>query len=237
MSFVRTSASLHKWLALVVGLPILAWFVSGLFIAFVPEDAIHGHHPPDPAPVDAAAVAQPLAQALAARPGSYAKVEARSMLGRPVALLTPVEGRPQLVDLTTGHTVSPIDRPTAIALALETMGAHTGLPVRAEQVSAPSRVYQGPLPAWRVVFADQSNTEVYVAANLGRVVASRGDLFRVYDTMWSFHILNFADPRGINTWWLWGLAALATVVAMTGFVMLPSRLRLKRRRRLNTERL
>lgn len=229
MSFIRTSASLHKWLALVVGLPILGWFISGLFIAFVPEDAIHGRHPPDPVPISAASVAGPLQRALAAHPGAYARIEVRAMLGRPVVLLSPVTGRPLLVDLDGGRQVTPLARELVVDLARETMGAAAGAPVRLETVTSPSRAYGGPLPAWRVTFADAEETEVYVAADLGRVVATRGRLFRVYDAMWSLHILNFVDPRGINTWWLWGLVALATVIALTGFVMLPSRLRLRRR--------
>ena len=230
MSFVRASASLHKWLALVVGLPILGWFVSGLFIAFVPEDAIHGRHPPDPVPVDAVKVAVPLARALAANPGAYARVEVRAMLGRPVAQLTPVAGRPLLLDLASGRRLSPLGRDLAAALARETMGGEGGAPIRVEPVTVSSRAYSGPLPAWRATFADAADTDVYVAADLDRVVATRGSLFRVYDAMWSLHILNVVDPRGINTWWLWGLAALATVIALTGFIMLPSRLGLRRRR-------
>jgi hypothetical protein len=47
--------------------------------------------------------------------------------------------------------------------------------------------------------------------------------------MWSLHILNFRDPRGINTPWLWGSAGLALVVAITGILLLPVRLGLRRR--------
>jgi len=226
------AASVHKWLALVVGLPVLGWFVSGLFIAFVPEDAIHGHAEPHAPPsIAAEEVAGPLAAALAARPGAYARIEVRTMLGRPVVQLTPVEGRPRVVDLRSGRTVTPVDRATAAALAREALGPDAGAPVRVAAVTEPLRAYPGPLPAWRVDFADGDATQVYVAADLGRVTAARNRLFRVFDVMWSIHILNFADPRGINTTWLWGGAALATLVALTGFVLLPARLRPRRRRR------
>jgi hypothetical protein len=228
MSVTRGAAKIHKWMALVAALPILAWFMSGLFIAFVPEEMIHGHggHGP-PALVDPAAVARPLAAALARRSGSVEKIEVRTMLGHPVALLSPAEGRPSLVDLATGRTISPIDRATAIAIARAEMPDAAS--VRAVPVTEPLRAYPGPLPAWRVDFADDDSTQVYVAADLGRVMAMRNEMFRVFDVMWSLHILNFRDPRGINTPWLWGSAGLALVVAITGILLLPVRLGLRRR--------
>lgn len=232
MKLTRGAASVHKWLALLVGLPILGWFVSGLFIAFVPEDAIHGHAAhAEPARIQAAQVAGPLAAVLRAQPGAYERIEVRTMLGRPVVQLTPTEAPPRVVDLSTGRTLTPVDQRTAVALAREAVGPALGAPIRAEKVVEKLRAYQGPLPAWRVDFTDANATQVYVAADLGRVIATRNRLFRVFDVMWSIHILNFEDPRGINTPWLWAGAALATVLAITGFIILPSRLRRRRRGR------
>lgn len=232
MGLTRGAAKIHKWLALVVALPILAWFVSGLFIALVPEDAIHGHNGHHaPALINPATTAEPLADVLSRHGKPVERIEVRSMLGRPVALLSPGEGRPTLVDLSSGKILSPIDRTTAVALARAEVGPEAGAPLRVTAIIEPLRAYAGPLPAWRVDFADNDRTQVYVAADLGRVTASRNELFRVFDVMWSLHILNFEDPRGINTPWLWGSAAVALAVALTGVILLPSRLRFRRRQR------
>ena len=232
MGLTRGAAKLHKWLALVVALPILAWFASGLFIAFVPEEAIHGHNEhPAAAALDPATVAQPLAAALARHGKPVERIDVRSMLGRPVALLSPAEGRPTLVDLSSGRVLSPIDRSTAVELARAALGPRAGAPLGVTAIAAPLRAYAGPLPAWRVDFANEDRTQVYVAADLGRVVATRNRLFRWFDVMWSLHILNFEDPRGINTPWLWGSAAVALGVALTGVIILPGRLGLRRRKR------
>lgn len=232
MGLTRGAAKLHKWLALVVAIPILAWFVSGLFIAFVPGEAIHGHNEHHtPASVDPAAIAEPLAAALARHGKPVERIDVRSMLGRPVALLSPAEGRPTLVDLSSGRVRSPIDRMTAVALARAELGPRAGVPISVTAIASPLRAYAGPLPAWRVDFADDDRTQVYVAADLGRVVATRNRLFRVFDVMWSLHILNFEDPRGINTPWLWGSAAVALAVALTGVIILPGRLGLRRPKR------
>jgi len=116
LKFTGAAASVHKWLALVRGQPVLGWFDSGLFIAFVPEDAIHGnanlHAPPSIATKD---VAGPLA----ARPGAYARIGVRTMFGRPVVQLTPIEGRPRVVGLRSGRRATPVDRATTGTPAAE----------------------------------------------------------------------------------------------------------------------
>ena len=97
----------------------------------------------------------------------------RTMLGRPIVQLTPREGSARLLDLHTGHRVTPVNRLTAIAVAREALGPRTVAVVATRMVTEPSRAYPGPLPAWRVDFDDEDRTQVYVAADLGRVTAIR----------------------------------------------------------------
>ena len=53
-------AKIHKWLALLMAIQILFWFVSGLFFAWFPIERVRSEHmkaeaPPAPVALDAAA--------------------------------------------------------------------------------------------------------------------------------------------------------------------------------------
>src|SRR3546814_12697405 len=44
MSWARVSAKVHKWLALLMAIQILFWFVSGLFFAIAPIETVRSEH-------------------------------------------------------------------------------------------------------------------------------------------------------------------------------------------------
>lgn len=87
----RLSSKIHKWLALIIGVQMLFWFVSGLFFAAVPIERVRSEHSIrelEPAPIALPLAAQGLARVAAAEAGGADKVELRSLMGRPVALIT-----------------------------------------------------------------------------------------------------------------------------------------------------
>ena len=232
----RVASKVHKWLALLMAIQILFWFVSGLFFAIAPIEQVRSEHQiakHAPVPVrleDAAAGLQRLAAA-GAQPGE--RIELRTMLGRPVALLTAGEGRPRLFDLTTGRLLSPVPAPLALAIA-EADHASDLRASRVELVTEEFPEYRGALPAWRVYFEDGANRSLYVAADTGAVTARRSTLWRTFDFLWSLHIMDFKNHEDFNTPLLIISTALGLVVIVTGMIMFPGRLgynRWKRRRR------
>lgn len=232
----RTSAKIHKWLALALAVPILFWFVSGLFFAIAPIEQVRSEHriaeaPTVPISPQAAAAGLGRIADSGAAPGD--RIELRGMMGRSVALVTRGEERPRLYDLESGQRLSPIPASLAAGIAARD---HMGdlEPVRVERVRENSPEYRGPLPAWRVDFDDGANRSLYVAADTGAVAARRSTLWRVFDFLWSLHILDFKEHQDFNTPLLIGATALALVVIVTGIIMFPSRLGLnawRRRRR------
>lgn len=106
----RMSAKIHKWLALVLVIPILFWFISGLFFAIAPIETVRSEHmmaeaAPVPIPMGAAAAGLAKVAASGAVPGE--KIELRGMMGRTVALVSNNEARPRLYDLESGRKLSP----------------------------------------------------------------------------------------------------------------------------------
>ena len=232
----RISGKIHKWLALLMAIQLLFWFVSGLFFAVVPIETVRSEHLVAQAPPasismsDAAAGMQRIAQT-GARPGE--KIELRSMMGRPVALVSGGGPRPRLYDLASGSQLSPIPAPLAAAIAERD---HVG-DTRASSVqlvTEASPEYRGALPAWRVDFQGENAVSFYVAQDTGAVSARRSTLWRVYDFLWSLHIMDFKDHEDFNTPLLIVATALALIMMVTGIILFPSRLGYnawKRRRR------
>ena len=222
----RISGKVHKWLALAMAIQILFWFVSGLFFAMVPIELVRSEHliqkaAPIAIPLDRAGAAL---QRVAANGAPAAeRIELRSLMGRPVALVTPGEGRPRLYDLDSGRALSPIPASLAMAIA-ERDHVGTARPSRVEPVTEESTEYRGALPAWRVDFEGDRAVSVYVAADTGAVSARRSTLWRVYDFLWSLHIMDFKNHEDFNNPLLIGATALTLVMVVTGIILFPSRL-------------
>ncbi|HWT13135.1 MAG TPA: hypothetical protein VN231_10315, partial [Allosphingosinicella sp.] len=113
------SSKIHKWLALLMALQILFWFVSGLFFALVPIERVRSEHAI--AEQRRAAVPFDTAADGLLRLGSAGvtgdKVEIRTLLDRPVAAISSRGGRPALYDLASGRRLSPLPMAMAVRIA------------------------------------------------------------------------------------------------------------------------
>jgi hypothetical protein len=229
----RRAGSLHRWLALLIGVQILFWFGSGLFMSVVPIEIVRGEHLKAEAPpaLDPGALSAGIASALATLgPGPVERIELRTMLGRPV-LLVHGQGAPaSLHDAGTGARLSPIPAATARAIATADF-AGEGSAVSVAWVTTETPEYRGPLPAWRVQFDDREATRLYVPANEGRVAARRTRTWRVYDFLWSLHIMDWTHHEDINNNWLRVVSAVALLLALSGAVLVPWRMGWLRRRK------
>jgi hypothetical protein len=215
-------AKVHKWLALLMAIQILFWFASGLFFAAFPIERVRSEHmiaEQPAAPVDLAVAAAGLGR-LTAAPAE--KVELRSLLGRPVALLTARQARPRLYDLASGRLISPITmaeavfdcrsrscRPRArIAGEVDHRQRHR-ISWRASRLAG--RFRRGRARALR-------------RRRYRRGDGARSTLWRVYDFLWGLHIMDWRGHEDFNTPLLIVATALALVMSIAGIVLLPGRL-------------
>jgi hypothetical protein len=220
------TAKIHKWLALLMAVQILFWFVSGLFFALFPIERVRSEHAiaerrVQPVALNVAAAGLERLAGQGVRFGE--KVELRAMLGRPVALVSGADARPALFDLATGQRLSPVPAALAVRIA-EDDHAGAARALRVERVTANSPEYRGALPAWRVDFDDGANRALYVAADTGAVAARRSTLWRVYDFLWGLHIMDWRGHENFNSPLLVIFTALGLVVIVTGIILFPSRL-------------
>lgn len=220
----RIAGKVHKWLALLMAIQILFWFVSGLFFAIAPIQQVRSEHmkaPTQSVPISLGHAASGLQRIAGAAPGE--RIEIRTMLDRPVALVSAHEGRPRLYDLTTGFQISPIPASLAVRIAeADYVGDRRAATVHL--VTEESTEYRAALPAWRVDFDDGANRALYVAQDSGVVTARRSTLWRVFDFLWSLHIMDFKNHEDFNTWLLIGATSLSLAMIVAGLILFPSRL-------------
>lgn len=231
MNLVRSSSWLHKWLALLMAVQILFWMVSGLFFAIVPIERVRSEHLADkPAlsPISMSEAARGMDALARAGDVPANRIELRAGFDGPVAVVTNGDARPRLYDLGSGKQLSPISGATARRIAVDSY-AGAGRPTEISYVTRASPEYRGALPAWRVNF-DRDGLAVYVAADTATVAARRSTLWRAYDFLWALHIMDYKDHEDFNSWLLIGAAALGLVISVSGIIMLPSRLKFRRRR-------
>lgn len=227
---------LHKWLAVIVGLQILIWIGTGLFFSLVPIERVRSEHRMraiEPAIVQGVDVA-----ALSAIVSDAGRAPTRVTIdNRPEGPRAAVEyrgGGGALFDLRTGAKLSPLNADDALRIARARIA--TDAPVKSTtRVTKESTEYRGALPAWRIVFDEPEHLAVYVGIETGQVTARRSTLWRVYDTLWAFHIMDYRDHENFNTWPLIVISILALASVFAGIALVPYRFRWRRRKRTTPE--
>ena len=231
---VHIAASrIHRWLALIIGAQLLIWFSSGVIMSFLPIEQVRGEHLvnrerviPVPHMLDLV----PPAQLIASAKAPVESVSFVMLAGRPVAQVATADGI-KLFDAVNGNLLPPVDAMLARAIASDAWKASAKPAARVSRVLAESPEYRGPLPAWRVAFADPDNTSVFIAADTGKIAAVRTGTWRLYDFFWSLHIMDWKNHENFNTWWLLAFAIGGLGMGIAGAILLAMRWPIRRKRR------
>ena len=229
MSLARLASFVHKWLALLVGIQIVFWVVSGLFFTLFPIEQIRSENLIRPAEAQTIETAT-LASLASLRGDQNALPTKLTIERRPIGQVVIAEfadAPPILFDAVTLQRLSPLNAEQASAVAR----AHVTLvsePTDVTLVTAESAEYRGALPAWRVQFPD-GGLSVYVAQNTGAVTARRSDLWRVYDTLWALHIMDWQKHEDFNHPLIVIVTWLTLLSVIAGIILIPYRIRFRRR--------
>jgi len=207
---------IHLWLGWLVGVPILFWTASGLFMVARPIDEVRGTALRNPAPpVSARAVRLP---DLAGRKVKTLSVEMQ--LGRPLWIASFVDGSAARADAATGAWLPQVAEPEARAIARAAYAPSSPIAgTLRTPADKPPIDLRRPRPAWQVSFADA--THLYVDADTGAVLALRTGQWRWYDWMWGLHIMDLQERENTSHALLILFAALAFIATLLGLVLLP----------------
>ena len=218
---------LHNIIGLVVGVQLLFWTISGLFFTIYPIEKVRGATLRSPINHGSLALGQVAVSASEAADildshTPVKTVELDMFFGEPVWKIE-TGNRFHLVSARTGELRSPIMAATAARVANEGIADRVGAAGDPWLMEADApREYSGPLPAYVVDF-ERGGTRAYIDANTGRLVTVRTRVWRIFDVMWRFHIMDVTGDDRIDTWWMKLFSFFGLTMAITGAVLLVRR--------------
>lgn len=210
----------HKWIALLIGVQALLWMLSGLYMTVISIDVIHGDHLAH-ASTQPLSVSSPLVDPskLAMQYPGMTSFRLKRFMGRQVYELHH-RNATTLVDARSGQQLGPLTETMARRLATSLYRGKA--PVQSAELltKAPQEVGTRPVPMWRVEFADGNETTLYLSPQTGELLAKRHDLWRWFDFLWMFHIMDYQERVDVNNPLLRVAAATGLAFALSGLWLL-----------------
>jgi hypothetical protein len=215
--------SIHKWVGLIVGLQVLAWSFSGLYMTWFPIEEVRSEHLIREAPVRDLRKATGLISAesaVAAARVPVSRLELVDIAGRWMWRVDSAGKPHMLIDAEQGKVVSPLDEQAVREIARYDYAGNGKIATARLLEENPPIEYRRALPVWQIAFDDPDNTHMYVEPLTGKVVARRSNLWRTYDFLWSLHIMDYSAREDFNHWPIALMSLLALTLTITGMGLL-----------------
>ncbi len=220
----RRLYAIHRWISAIAFIQLALWTISGSFFVLVPIARVHGEHVEgahDAVFADNLGVLTPaVALAIAAESGigSASSLELRPGPAGALYYLVRSSERVVRMDARTGG-LAPVTRFEAEATAVRDQPRSPHV-LDALLLGNAGTEYRGkPLPVWQVRMADSGGTVVYVDGRTGEVTARRNDVWRIYDFLWSLHIMDYGRREDFNHPLIMVAAAVAFATVASGSVL------------------
>ena len=217
---------IHKWMGLFLGIQVVIWSLSGLYMTAVHIDTIHGDHlvrQPPSRSVAAAELIDPIAVAAANQANMIRLAWLRE---QPVYVVNGGAGEKAL-DARTG---APVEKPGRAEIMGMASAIYAGEePIRsAELISEiPGEIRGRKPPLWRVEFDHWNKPTLYLSPATGELVSRRHELWRIFDFLWMLHIMDYDERENVNNPLLrtftWGAVLMALSGAWLLFFAFPKK--------------
>jgi hypothetical protein len=223
MNWTRQVRTWHKWISVVVGLQLLTWTTSGLIFTLDPIDDVRGETYVAAEDAPALPDMTSLIPLSAARANAGAETATGAhlawMRGRWVWVLDVPDKSSILVDARHDVVLEsmPAEEAAGIARTRFTLSDEVASVAAVEHLGGEYK--ERPMPAWRVTFADDDETNIYVDATTGEITAVRSDTWRRFDFFWMLHIMDYDNRKDFHTPLLTGAAVLGVSTALTGLLL------------------
>lgn len=217
---------LHKWLGLFVGLQLLIWLGTGVYMVVVDIDFIHG----DPLVRNMQTAITPPAKSqlslatLKSRYPGATRIGLRAVMGETLYTVETPDRR-FLLDPRSGQVISPLGENTAKEIANYHFNGDAAV-IRSLLITAnpPMEIQSRRLPLWRIDFDDRFSTSFYIDPYTGALVTRRHQYWRVFDVMWMLHIMDYRERADAHSPLLITAELAAMVLTITGLWLLYYRL-------------
>lgn len=209
----------HKWLGLFIGLQVVVWSLSGVYMTVVHIDTIHGDHLVREASshgIDAGDLQDPLA--LAAREEASG-IRLAWVDERPIYVTEGPSGE-RAFAATSAALLEPPNEQAIRALA---SSYYTGSePIASAELitKVPGEIRGRAPPLWRVEFDHWNRPTFYLSPATGELLSRRHELWRVFDFVWMLHIMDYDERENVNNLLLRAFTWGAVLMALSGVWLL-----------------
>lgn len=211
----------HRWLGLVVGVQLLVWTLSGLYMVAVKLDFIHGDSLVRNLSPEFELNAPRVTFAHLTAKGSDG-IDTLRLRALPDGQLVYEVGRGgavELIDARTGASLSPLPEGRVLELArlyYAGKGGANAATLLDDEAERPQEIQARKLPLWRVDFDDRLETSLYLHPDTGALVVRRHRFWRWFDFLWSLHIMDYQERSNVNNWVLRTATLLGLPLAIFG---------------------
>ena len=209
----------HKWLGLFIGVQVVIWSVSGLYMTAVHIDTIHGDHlvrTKPPGTTAASSLRDPLALANINRANGLRLVFVQ---GKPAYVLQTEQGE-KVFGAASGVALPPLSESEVRALATTTYTGSEEIASARLITTIPGEIRGRKPPLWRVEFAHWNKPTLYFSPSTGELVSRRHELWRVFDFVWMLHIMDYDERENVNNTLLRAFTWGALLMASSGIWLL-----------------
>ena len=187
----------HKWLGLFVGLQVVIWSLTGLYMTAIHLDIIHGDHlireaPPKPA--DVSQLRDPVAVAVESGATGARLAWVRD---RPAYVVSTEDGE-KVLDALSGTPLAPPGEAEIRSIATSTYTGKDGIASAVLITEIPGEIRGRTPPLWRVEFDHWNKPTLYFSPTTGELVTRRHELWRVFDFFWMLHVMGYQDRDNVN---------------------------------------
>ncbi|WP_232842847.1 PepSY domain-containing protein [Psychrosphaera ytuae] len=205
------------------GIQFLFWSITGVYMVSMDIHYIHGESivKQQKTALNLDDIRYTIDQLAADFPNAD-QISLSSLQGLPVYRFNNGESGKVMVDAVSGKVVPPIDETSAKQIANYYYNGSTDI-VSVTQMSSvsdmPAELSPRHLPFWQIQYQGFLTPTLYVSQHSGEIVAKRHDLWRLFDWMWRFHIMDYDDGENVGNWLLFLFALFGVGAAVTGGVL------------------
>ncbi|NDW21688.1 PepSY domain-containing protein [Alteromonas hispanica] len=232
VSKVAFTASLHKWLSLLVGVQLLIWLATGLYFNLMDHEKASGNALREPVSVKRSFTDSELISLNKLNTVSEVapqKVELIWVLGSPYYHVISRQGEHSyqlrhslLFNAITGEKAALTPQQVLEIAKLSYSGS--------SELSNP-KLLQPPFsdyvaqqnPMWKVSANDNNNTSIYIDSVTGQVLKHVNDDARLKALMFKLHFMDYTNTGGFNHWLIICFAFVTLFLSVTGVTLLAKR--------------
>ena len=192
----KFTRNFHRYLSIFVSIQLLLWTVSGIYFAYNKIELVRGEQYRLPKDIE------------------YRIFDRLGL----TLIETNKDGKKSYQTYPERESIEPLTKQEALLI---TSQKTTLNPIEAILIKdvKPGSEYRGSLPAYKVKTDTKDKINVYVGYMTGDISSIRSDSWRIWDLMWSLHIMDYKERDNINNILLKVLSILALVTSISGITL------------------